>query len=336
MRNKEYIDTLTESSNSLYAIINDILDYSKIEAGKMNLEDSHILINHILRSTSKLFSAAAAKKGLKVELMTDFNDNAYVILDEVRLKQVLSNIIGNSVKFTDNGSIKIHATYEKAKNSLLITISDTGSGIKSEVLNNIFKPFVQVEEKQRNSMNGTGLGLSIVKKIVELMNGDLKVTSNYGKGSSFTIILPTKLAHQEINASSRLEKSSVSQYSFSTPFDILVVDDNSINRDLLQARLQKMGLEPTLCSSGKEAIQKCEDHDFDLVFMDIQMPDLDGYETTIRIKNKLKNKVPPIVALTANAFEDDRQKAYNTGMVAHISKPIKVKDLIEVLEKYKP
>ena len=331
---KGFVETILESASSLHAIINDILDYSKIEAGKMTLSCSVVPINRLIEQVCSLFRATISAKGVWLKSHVDLIEGAAAYLDEVRVKQILSNIIGNAAKFTNKGEVAVSVTYEQSKELLIFDICDTGIGIDSEQITRIFEPFEQSDHQVVKGHQGTGLGLAIVGQLANLMGGDISCKSSLGKGSQFTLRIPTKISVVK-DQSFDLQNEQLKFKSFDDK-RVLVVDDVATNRTLVKLRLEKIGIYCDMAESGEKAIAKIKDHNkYDLIFMDINMPGTDGYMAAKTINQILKEDCPPIYALTANAFEEDVQRSMENGMTGHISKPIRKQDLYAVLEGVK-
>ncbi len=331
-KQNSYLSAIDKSSEILLGLINNILDFSKIEAGCMDIENVNFNIVDSCKDVAQILSVNAKNKNNSLEFAFEEDIHPYVIGDDGRIKQILFNIIGNSIKFTESGIIKLGLS--QVNGNYKIMVSDTGIGIKEERLPSIFNKFEQEDTSTNRKFGGTGLGLSITKKIVELLNGKISVTSKVGEGTSFEILLP--LAISKRSTVRRSKRSSVLNNSLDGKH-ILLVEDNFINSTVIKALLNKNNLKVTHAGNGQEAIKAIEEIPFDLVLMDCQMPVMDGYEATKHIRNKITDVVVqkiPIVALTASAIKGDREKCFNIGMNDYLTKPIKENDLIKCIYKW--
>ncbi|WP_162274311.1 PAS domain S-box protein [Paenibacillus crassostreae] len=334
---REYVEIMRKSSDSLINIINDILDFSKIESGKIELQDVHLDVRECVTDTLNILSTIAEKK--KIGMSAFINPNVpYVCMgDPERLKQVLINLIGNAVKFTFSGeiSISVELTPRTDHNmDLKFLIKDTGIGIPQEKVKNLFEPFNQVDHILTRTHEGTGLGLTISKRLVELMGGELKLEESNEKGTTFVFTIHLKKT---------LNTTEITEPKFpndETPkginsIHILIAEDNEINQLVLKIMLEKQGYTTNIVSNGHEVIQALADEHYDIIFMDIQMPGMNGFEVTAWIKETIpSNLCPIIIAVTANALKGDREKCLAAGMDNYLSKPIKLTALKEVIERY--
>ncbi len=328
---REYLGYIHQSGQHLLEMVNDVLDLSKIEEGRLELEKKPFSLTAMLGRI--LTSARALAKEKNIALKMDADPSiGYLNADEVRIKQVMLNLLSNAVKFTQSGGrIGIEARPEGDR--ARITVWDEGIGIAPEHLERIFKPFEQVDSAKSGSVAGTGLGLPIVKRLVEMHDGEIIVESAPEKGSRFTVLLPGRL---EMDPGTDEAPISPEEKNFARSVKgarILVVDDNEINRELLGRMLAVCGCESVKASSGEEAVEIASRERFDLVFMDILMPGIDGVEAAKRIRSIVQSPLP-IVALTAYAMKGDREKYVNLGMDDYISKPVKMERIYEILEKY--
>ncbi|MBP6385236.1 MAG: PAS domain S-box protein [Pseudarcicella sp.] len=335
---KDYVDTVKKSSETLLHILNDILDLAKIEAGKMTLNEAPVVFKETFNTLKAMFlQVALAKDNI---LSVEFGENLpdYVIVDETRLLQILSNFTSNALKFTENGTVKIKVNCLEKKgrfNHLKIEIQDSGIGISKENLEILFNAFQQVDNSTKKSFGGTGLGLAISKELCRMMNGEVGVSSEYGKGSTFWFTLKIK----ETVISPIIESTNKENFNFVNHFidfqpSILLVDDNATNRKVAGQILSKAGCLITMADSGKKAISLIEEGQlFDLILMDIQMPEMDGVETTQYLKKNFHD-IPPILAMTAYAMKEDRERFLNAGMNDYISKPIRAESLIQKIQEW--
>jgi signal transduction histidine kinase/CheY-like chemotaxis protein/HPt (histidine-containing phosphotransfer) domain-containing protein len=330
---RRYVSDINMASHSLLDIINDILDMSKIESGKLILNPVTYVFKGFMDNIASMFKYVAKNKGLKFEYEIIGKLPEYLYGDDIRLRQVLTNICGNAVKFTEEGHIKL-IVYTKG-NMLAFKIEDTGAGIRKEDLQNIFNAYEQVDRQKSRKITGTGLGLSISKSFVEMMGGEITVESEYGQGSAFTVMFPIVEGKEE---DVKYVRDNESEQKWVAPTaDILVVDDNDFNLKVACGMLGLLEIDAKTASSGKEALELVKHNDYDIVFMDHMMPEMDGIETTEKIR-KLGGKYEslPIIALTANAVQGAREMFLANGLNDFISKPIDANTLREILVKWLP
>ncbi|MBN1404706.1 MAG: response regulator [Opitutales bacterium] len=333
---EDYIDTIQDSCELLVNVINDILDLSKIEAGGMSLEMRPVCLGGFLKSVTSMAMPVIENKGL--EFICDIDDAlpAAIVTDPGRLKQVLLNLLMNAGKFTDYGSVTLRvkcAMTSDSKAKLLFEVSDTGVGIQADKQEKVFEPFVQIDTNPGRKQVGTGLGLSICNKIVHMMGGRITLKSEPGKGSSFSFQLPCQTVTLAL-PDKCVEHENTGNIAKVCPMRILIVEDNHVNQKVVQMVLRKLGYEAKIASNGVEAVDMAQSHDFDLVLMDIQMPEMDGLEATSRIrklKKAAKKKQPKIIALTAHALGEDVRRCTEAGMDGHLPKPLRVESLRKVL-----
>jgi signal transduction histidine kinase/FixJ family two-component response regulator/HPt (histidine-containing phosphotransfer) domain-containing protein len=330
-----YFEDIKKMSKALLRIINDILDFSKIEAGKMELNETNFSLIELFGNICSMSRFMAETKEL--EFRCSFGSDVFRVVygDESRVRQVIVNIINNAIKYTREGFVEFSARRlpKNGRDCIAFVVRDTGIGIKKEYFPRLFDPFAQFDGKINRGIMGTGLGLPITKDLVSLMQGEIEVESEYGAGSVFTIILPLKEGDPD-----KVEGAHFSSFStFSRDVKVLVVDDNTINLKVAVAYLARHNIKADTASSGAEALRKLQDKLFDLVFMDHMMPEMDGVETTTRIRALGGDyEKMPIVALTANAVSGAREIFLNAGMNDFISKPIDPKMLNQALLKWLP
>jgi PAS domain S-box-containing protein len=320
----EYVDTLKNSSHGLLILINDILDVAKIESGSLVLENTVFSLHQSIHILRKGLNVKAQEKGIKLRLITDSDLHGYHLGDPTRLNQVITNLVGNAIKFTNEGSVDIILDLIENiddKQKIRISIKDTGIGIPEDRIDNIFMKFSQADASTTRKFGGTGLGLNIANDIVHLMGGNIAVTSIVGAGSefSFEICLPIAEAPQ-------LEEKAITANKSLSGFKILLVDDNNINLFLAQTILSKWNAEVVTAANGDEALQAFNKTSFDLVLMDLQMPILDGFETTRIIREDFKDNTP-IIAFTANALNSEKEICLSIGMNNYLTKPIQPEQL---------
>jgi len=336
---RDYLQTIRKSSETLLHILNDILDLAKIEAGKMVLHPSDILLEDVFDRLMALFTPLAHQKGNKVSYVLDEKVPTYVKADETRLLQILSNLTSNALKFTENGSVKISVkaiSVTQESTELEVCVSDTGIGISPANLQKLFNAFQQVDNSTSKNYGGTGLGLAISREFCKMMDGDIGVESEEGKGSTFWFRIKLAIGDAALAAKTKKdENQGISGSLHEVHARILLVDDNATNRKVASQILIKAGCEVLMASSGQEAISFLQkDAHFDLVLMDIQMPEMDGMETTRRLKALNLAFLPPIVAMTAYAMKEDRERFLAAGMDDYLAKPIRAQQIIQMVSRW--
>ncbi len=336
---KEYVQTVKKSSETLLSILNSILDLSKIEAGKMKLTTNSIYLKDTLEKLYALFSQQALAKNINLFYHIDQRIPTYLKVDEIRLLQIFSNLISNAIKFTKGGgAINIDLKLSSMKKNKLVIkaeIRDSGIGISKENIEKLFSNFSQLDNSSTKAYGGTGLGLAISKELTKLMNGEIGVYSSPGFGStfwfSFECIKSTKKAYEK-DKKKRVEPSLKKAFTLAIP-KILVVDDNQINRQVASQILRKAGCQVDTANSGPDAIGLVKRKSYHIVFMDIQMPEMDGITATKEIKKLGLQNLPPIVAMTAYSMKEDRERFLNEGLDDYIPKPLKAHILIEKVKE---
>lgn len=329
-----YVQTIKKSSETLLNILNDILDLSKIEAGKFELKKIPVKLKSTLEKLYALFSQQAQVKDINLYYHMDKNLPEKLMIDETRLLQVLANLTSNAIKFTDGGgSINISfKTIVKTgiKNTIKVVVSDSGIGISQENVKKLFSSFSQVEDSSTKSYGGTGLGLSISKELCKLMGGDIGVFSALGLGSSFWFTFETEETDEDVIDEDELLRKDVRINNFFNEIipKILLVDDNMVNRQVAGEIMKKSGCEVDVAVNGQDSINKAGKKDYDVIFMDIQMPDMDGVTATKKIKALGIKNLAPIVAMTAYSMKEDKERFIKSGLDDYISKPIKAGELL--------
>jgi len=335
---KEYLAGAIRSTNRLTRLLSDILDISRIEAGRMETYEVEFNIKQTRDSIKELFEMDARGKGLRLEFGRDEDLPLVLIGDEARLRQILFNLVGNAIKFTDTGKIRIDAcmlpsTIDSSARALF-TISDTGIGIPDEYLKDIFEPFIQAEGSYTRRFQGAGLGLSIVRRLVKLLGGEIAIDSTPGEGTTIYLSLPFKLPVAEQKSVELAVDDAPIPSQVSSR--ILVAEDDSVSSLTCKRMLEKSGYSVTIAKDGQEALQRLTEQDFDLILMDVQMPVMDGVEATktIRGASNLGSKSSiPIIAMTAYAMSGDKEKFLAAGMNDYIAKPVDKAALVEVIER---
>lgn len=332
---KDYVESLKSSSDILQKLISDILDLSKISAGGLEVHQRDFDLVGTVRSLQKTFALKIEASLVRLETKIDERIKTMMIGDDLLLNQILLNLIGNAIKFTKEGLIQISVSIveEKPETSLIeFRVSDTGIGIPENRLEAIFDNFKQADNEIRFNFGGTGLGLPIAKQLVELQGGTIRVESTVGVGTHFIFRLPYQKGDQRIDMANPLEKI------VEVPIEqrnILIAEDNFMNRKYIAALLTKWDLKYEFAVNGKEAVAVANQRPFDLIFMDISMPEMNGYDATIKIRNASKwNRQTPIVALTASAMLSKKDKAYEVGMTGYLAKPFNPHQLKEVIKEY--
>lgn len=341
----QLVKVCANAGENLLALVNDILDISKIEAREVRLERIVFDLEATIKNICEILKQKAAEKNLKfqLEINLDRSDAHIVIGDPTRLRQILFNLIGNAIKFTNQGTITVALEFEgPAQKFLRFAIKDTGTGIPEDKQPLLFQSFVQADSSITRKFGGSGLGLTISKNLVELMGGTIWFKSREGSGSSFYFTIPYLKADTVAESKTPIEKSYRSDQSFaeasmSHNARILIVDDTEDNRFLLLTYLRKLPFEVVQAENGQEAVDKVLKEHFDLILMDIQMPILDGYAATKKIRQweaDQNRKAIPIIAVSANAMSEDVQKSLDAGCTEHVTKPIKKTALLEMIQKY--
>jgi CheY-like chemotaxis protein len=327
------------SSDQLLAVINDILDFSKIEAGHLQLEAITFAPASTFRTVVELLRPRAQAKSLT--LVVDFDPQlpAAVVGDPTRLRQVLLNLLGNAIKFTDRGTVTLRvsrvASPQADAPAIQFTVRDTGIGMDAASVGRLFTPFTQADSSMSRRFGGTGLGLAISQKLVEAMNGKISARSEPGRGSEFTFTL----RFQQPGADEAARVRYTNRDRFTPPSfqgRILVVEDDRINQRVVIHFLKQMGLTVTLAEDGLDAVKAATSGNCDLVLMDCQLPGIDGIEATRRIRENLAGRRLPIIALTANASTQDRAACFSAGMDDFIAKPVRAEQLAAMFEKWLP
>lgn len=335
---RDYIHTLKLSGENLRTIINQVLDYSKIEAGKMKLRSSLFKFNYLFSEIEAQFKGRI-KKGVEFNIQSDPKIAEFIYADKKRINQVITNLVDNAIKFTPKGSILLSSKLLTPNGSgkqvmIKIAVTDTGIGIPAEMQNKLFVPFSQIDDKATREYEGTGLGLSICKELAKLMRGKIGFESEYQKGSTFWFMFPAQVyenPQKEIKAKQNHEpKEMNNDHRPRRNLRILFADDKLVNQKVISLMLTTMGHVVTLASNGQQALQAYEPGKFDLILMDIQMPVMDGITATQKLKEKFKNP-PPIVGLSASAFEGDREKYLSLGMDDYLTKPINIVEFKQLI-----
>lgn len=331
---REHLQTIRASGDSLMVVINDILDFSKIEAGKLSLELQNLDFRKEIESLVALFQPSIDEKGLNLEVSLSQNLPTFITGDSTRLRQIFSNLLSNAIKFTHQGSIRIQVEVQTQVDTVTLncSVEDTGIGIPSTQLDRLFKAFSQVDSSTTRQYGGTGLGLAICARLVEYMNGSISVTSQEGVGTRFYFSLTLALGTDPAPTSHPTHMDSEDGLSC---LKVLIVDDNAINRKLVAALLKRLRISYDESENGSEAVERAREGNYDVIFMDMLMPIMDGISATRAIRELDLPVQPFIIALTANAFDTDHERCLQAGMDDFLSKPFRVQDLMAVLKAFR-
>lgn len=330
---KEYLESIRLSGNSLLALINDILDISKIESGMFVLEHAEFSLPHCIKNVVRSLQSKISAKGLALTVDLDTSIPAVLIGDQMRVRQILFNLLGNAIKFTSSGGIAVSVRvreYLTAHAILEISVKDSGIGIQSEIISSIFKPFVQADSSMSRRFGGTGLGLAICGRLTELMGGTIEVNSSTGCGSTFTAVIPFEISQTGLEAEAEAVCEMLQEAGGGKPVRVLVAEDNPINMMFTRAVLDKMGYEVCAAENGADAVQYFKQQIFDLVLMDINMPVKNGVEALKEIRDyeAEQGSHVPVIAVTAYAFQGERESFVNEGFDGYVAKPVELDKLL--------
>lgn len=323
---KKLLEMAESSAETLLSIISDILDFSKIEAGKLELEQQSFNLKKLLMDLARIYKQLASEKGLSFNLELAKSLPLWVSGDQTRVRQILSNFLNNALKFTTQGSIKLTARPAPLEAQIYFEVSDSGIGVTAENQSKLFQNFSQADMSTTREYGGTGLGLAICKNLAELMQGRIGLESREGQGSRFWVEL-------QLPASAAAETTPINSKRNLKGLRLLLVEDNEINQMVAQSLLEKLEIQVQLVENGADSLQATSQSDFEMILMDCHMPVMDGYEATKRLR--LQGYQHPIIALTANATKEDRQKCLDSGMDDFLSKPFKPETLYEILNLWR-
>ncbi len=331
----EYLHYINTASKHLLAILNDILDVSKLEAGQMTLQLGHFKLTEIQTTLHGLFIHAAQTKGLTLTIDIETKVPNALIGDSQRLRQILINLLGNAIKFTQQGSVTLNISLQQLDDQqarLLFAVTDTGMGISAEQQAKLFLPFSQVDEGYARNFEGTGLGLSISQSFVQLMGANIMLDSDYGLGScfSFELELPLVLATIEPKLTPTITQNSEAL----SGVRVLVAEDDEFIKKIINAHLKRVGASIVLVNNGLEALAALDQQSFDIVLMDLHMPDMDGYETTVEIRKQARYAQLPVIAFSASIAEDDKRRCLASGMNGFVIKPINISALLATFKQH--
>jgi PAS domain S-box-containing protein len=336
-----YLDTIHSSGRHLLELINDILDLSKVEAGHLQLESTETPFHKLAFDVVEVLNVKAREKGISLGYESAGKIPDLILSDPTRLRQILTNLVGNAIKFTEQGGVRVVSRVEKhgTESTLVIDVVDTGIGMKPTVLKKLFNAFVQADSSTTRKYGGTGLGLTISRKFAQAMGGDITVESEFGQGTTFTVRVPLLLApqarwldaqaaHQELRKKMAVRGTDPSQLRLKSA-RVLVVDDGEPNRELIRLILRRAGLTVDEASNGQQAVQMVAQAKYDVILMDMQMPILDGYAATGQIRDA--GHTMPIIALTGHAMKGDEERCLAAGCTGYLTKPVDIDRLLEAM-----
>jgi len=338
----EYVDTVRKSGQSLLMLINDILDFSKLESGKMMLDPQPGKPEEIVFEVGDLLRPYAEEKGIALKVEMTSTNNELLLMDAPKLKQVLLNLIGNALKFTHKGTVNVcletvGVLQDKVK--MRYTVSDTGIGIPEDKMHLLFQSFSQVDSSTSRKYGGTGLGLAISQQIVEMMGGSISVESMVGEGTKFSFVISHPISTDQEVVSPTIQDEPTAEIDFSK-YKVLVADDNEINRQVFSYMLNLINVDADMATNGIEVIEFCKQSEYDIIFMDMHMPEMDGIEATRIIRQDQRHQpviiavtANVIIAVTANSYHDDRKRCIDAGMNDFLSKPFDNIQLTSILHR---
>lgn len=328
---KEFADIALLSSDTLLELVSDIMDLDAMGSGKLKISSDVIDPRSLVKDALWPLQFQAREKGIELNINIEPNIPQFIMGDRTRSKQIIINLAGNGIKFTQKGSVD--CKFSIHNEMILVEVEDSGIGIDKQAQSKLFEPFVQADSSTRNQFGGSGLGLTIVKRIVSAMKGKIELESEMGKGTKISVYLPLIVPPQKTIDAFLLEQNKVSKVSSLRPLDLLIADDNAVNRMVLERLLEKDNHKVVSVEDGKQALDYLEAHDVDVVLLDIQMPIMNGEEAAQKIRelDGLKSKVP-IIAITANANSDDAQRLLATNFNAFVAKPFKHQELTDAIQ----
>jgi signal transduction histidine kinase/DNA-binding response OmpR family regulator len=335
---REHLETAKNCANALLALLNDILDLSKIESGKMLLERIHFDVRLLAEDCVKSLIPRCRQKGIAIRTQIGSDVPRQIVGDPLRMRQMLANLLGNAVKFTQRGTVEMRVAVEPkpagagGTPSLRLEVADTGMGIEADKLSAIFEEFTQADGSVSRKFGGTGLGLAITRRLVELHRGTISVSSAIGQGSVFRVLLPLEAVPEGVCA--QLDKERSTAAPARARERVLVVEDNLVNQKVVVGLLRKHGYQVVIANNGREALDRLEESSYDIVLMDIQMPELDGIQAAGLIRSDGRWRDLPIVAMTAHAMQGDRERCLDAGMNSYLSKPVSATHLLDVIHRF--
>lgn len=331
------LETIRASGDALLTILNDILDFSKVEAGKIELDENPLCLQETLQAAIELMTAKAKEKGLELRVNIDPNVPAWVCGDAIRIRQIVVNLLSNAVKFTERGFITLRVRPDRANpNALEFCVYDTGIGFEPNQAESLFQSFNQADASVTRKYGGTGLGLAICKQLAELMGGRIWAQSRLGVGSAFHFVIQAPAAEAPLSAADDNETdSSLRDRVVGSDAKVLLVEDNSVNQMVALKMLERLGYKADVAENGLQAVAAAQRKQYDLLLMDVQMPEMDGVTATSRIRTLCSDGDQPyIIAMTANALVEDRKKYLAAGMDDYLSKPVRLSELRASMERY--
>ena len=335
---KEFLEGIRNGGEALLTLISDILDFSRIEKEKVDLEREPLSIKHCIEESLDMVEVQARQKALRLDYSIDKDTPDTIIEDQGRLRQVLVNLLSNAVKFTDEGEISVSVSSEAIqgeRRQILFEVKDTGIGIPPDKMDRLFQPFDQLERSISHKRDGIGLGLAISRGLVELMDGVIWAESIPGQGSVFCFTIQAEaIPGKQLDLGRRVMDEAVRSPPEEMPLRILVAEDNPSNQKVLLTMLRRLGYRPEAVADGKEVLQALEIRPYDLIFMDVKMPEMDGLAATRMIRKLRPGKGPKIVAITAYGLRGDRERCLEAGMDDYIAKPVKLNEVAKVVGKY--
>ncbi len=348
---REYVNTIIHSGESLLVLLNDLLDIAKIQDGALQLESVEVDVVDLVevdvvdlvKEIGRLFSGRARQKGIGFEIDMEASVPRRCLSDPTRLRQILSNLIGNAIKFTQQGHVRIHAGFSSAPDSrhrgeLSLDVEDTGVGIDPAFMHQLFEPFAQEDVSTARRFGGSGLGLAIVNELTEAMGGSIDVHSDPGQGSRFRVRLPVSIPSTPLASGPSVGQDAVVEEApvprADRRYRILLAEDNPVNQRVTRTVLDKLRADVVIAEDGRQAVDAVAVQQFDLILMDCQMPLMDGYTATQTIRRLASGRDVPIIAMTANDSEQDRQRCFDVGMDDFIPKPVRLKNLGQVIHKW--
>ena len=333
---RNLLNMVIDCGKNLGVIINDVLDYSKLEASKVTLDPKPCSIHRCMEMIIEFHRKSNTNRDVTLEFNSSVDESVWLEIDDVRLSQVMGNLISNALKFTKSGLVTVTLSIEDtvSRRDLFLTVKDTGIGMTDEQVNRLFQPFEQADTSTTRNFGGTGLGLAIIKAFLDLMEAEVSVDSTPGKGTEFTLRMPCKESdvQAKTDSSNSISIASIAESREFSGIKILVAEDNLTNRMLIERQLQRLAVTCEFAVNGHEAVQFVKENSYDLVLMDCQMPIMDGYEATRAIR-LLEINQPLIVALTANVLKEEVDLCHESGMDAVLSKPLPIKELAKFLQK---
>ncbi|MBY0013186.1 response regulator [Paenibacillus typhae] len=338
---KEYTEIIRKSADTLITVINDILDFTKMESGKMEMEEQLFELQGTIQEVFSLFSAEAGKKNLELAYFIDQNLPKLIYGDMARLRQVLINLVANAVKFTNQGGVYLVASKASGADEKLMvefTVKDTGIGISPEKCDRLFQPFSQLDSSMTRKYGGTGLGLAICKSLVEMMGGEIRVESMEEKGATFVFSIQAAMPEDELARGCETEEPDDVVSQARMHHKALVVDDHPINQRLMVSMLEKLGYSADVAEDGSQAVELAAKNGYEFIFMDLQMPVMDGLTATsaIRSGSSQSSEKAVIIAMTANVMEGIQTRCKAAGMDGYVSKPLKLSSIKQIISRYDP